>query len=88
MKNDQLVKNFETVHNHMVKKPTSELELSNLEAHVEEFKSEGKEKLSRDFEGIQAWLGFLFECEDRLSMALMSQRHFQAIYYYYYYYYY
>jgi len=80
LKNDQLVKNFETVVNHMVKKPTSELELVDLEAHVEEFRSNGLRSLLADFAGIRAWLGFLFECEDRLCWAMLSSRHFQAIY--------
>mmetsp|Transcript_1989 Transcript_1989/g.7603 ORF Transcript_1989/g.7603 Transcript_1989/m.7603 type:complete len:4147 (+) Transcript_1989:89-12529(+) len=80
LKNEKLVKNFETVVNHMVKKPTSELELVDLEAHVQEFRATGLGILLADFVGIKAWLGFLFECEDRLCWAMLSSIHFQKIY--------
>eukprot|EP00929_Paragymnodinium_shiwhaense_P109502 TRINITY_DN7596_c0_g2_i1.p1 TRINITY_DN7596_c0_g2~~TRINITY_DN7596_c0_g2_i1.p1 ORF type:complete len:4821 (+),score=1098.93 TRINITY_DN7596_c0_g2_i1:122-14584(+) len=79
LKNDQLVKSFESVVNHMVKKPTSELELVDLEAHVDGFRAEGLDALLEDFRSIRSWLDFLFECEDRLCLPLLSHRHFQAI---------
>jgi dynein heavy chain, axonemal len=78
-RNDQLVKSFETVVNQMVKKPTSELELVDLESHVEEFRKNGLDALLLEFTQIREWLGFLFECEDSLHLALLEERHFKAI---------
>jgi len=80
LKNDQLVKSFEAVVNHMVKKPTSEVELVDLEAHVDEFRATGLKGLLGEFASIHAWLGFLFECEDRLCWAMLSMKHYRAIY--------
>jgi len=64
----------------MVKKPTNEVELMDLESHVEDFRSVGLRGLLGDYAGIRAWLSFLLECEGRFSWAMLSDRHFQAIY--------
>lgn len=80
VKNDQLVTSFEAVVNHMVKKPSNELELSELETQVEEFRSTGLKTLLSEFEDVRKWLAFLFKCEDRLNWAMLTSRHYSAIY--------
>ncbi|CAJ1393417.1 unnamed protein product [Effrenium voratum] len=80
LRNEQLCKSFEMVVNQVVKKPTSEMELVDLELYLEEFRSSGLNRLLKEFESIRGWLSFLFHCEDELMLELLEERHFQAIY--------
>ena len=79
-RNEQLCKSFEMVVNQMVKKPTSEMELVDLEMYVEEFRASGLQELLKEFDSIREWLSFLFRCENELLLALLQERHFQVIY--------
>jgi len=79
-RNEQLCKSFEMVVNQMVKKPTSEMELVDLEMYVEEFRASGLQELLKEFDSIREWLSFLFRCENELLLTLLQERHFQVIY--------
>lgn len=79
-KSAQLVKSFETVVNRMVKKPTSEQELLDLEDHTHQFKHFGLGALFDEYDGVRAWLHFLFDCEDQLCWSLLTPLHFGAVY--------
>ena len=80
LRNDHLCKSFEMVVNQVVKKPTSEMELVDLEMYIEEFRTTGLNELLKEFDSIREWLSFLFTCENQLMLALLKEKHFQAIY--------
>lgn len=80
LRNDHLCNSFEMVVNQVVKKPTSEMELVDLEMYIEEFRNTGLNELLREFDSIREWLSFLFTCENQLMLGLLKEKHFQAIY--------
>lgn len=80
LRNEELCKRFEMVVNQVVKKPTSEMELVDLEMYIEEFRTTGLGELLKEYDSIREWLLFLFACENQLMLALLKEKHFQAMY--------
>ena len=37
------------------------------------------EELRKEYESIREWLSFLFTCENQLMLALLKEKHFQAL---------